>query len=78
MDVDGQNIRLLNDDAAYPSFSADGTKIVYTHDPASEQEAMFWELWVMNSDGSNPHRLTDPKQSVKHAVCGSWGRGTDS
>jgi hypothetical protein len=32
----------------------------------------------MNTDGSNPHRLTDPKQSVQHAVCCSWGRGTDS
>ncbi|WP_433194600.1 TolB family protein [Nocardia sp. CA-107356] len=82
MDVDGQNIRLLNDDdAAYPSFSPDGTKIVYTRftrDPASEQGVMFSELWVMNSDGSKPHRLTDPKQSVQHAVCGSWGTGTDS
>lgn len=81
VDVDGHNIRLLNDDAAYPSFSPDGTKIVYTRftpDPASDQGAEFQEFWVMNRDGSNPHRLTDPKQSVQHAVCGSWGRGTDS
>ncbi|WP_328402276.1 TolB family protein [Nocardia sp. NBC_00403] len=81
MDVDGQNIRLLTDDAAHPSFSPDGTQIVYTRftcDPASAQGAMFSEIWVMNSDGSNPHRLTDPKQSVQHADCGSWGRETDS
>ncbi|MEV2218267.1 hypothetical protein AB0E01_00120 [Nocardia vinacea] len=81
MDVDGHNIRLLNDDAAYPSFSPDGTKIIYTrvtHDPASDQRATFGELWVMNSDASNPHRLADPKQSVQYAVCGSWGRETDA
>jgi len=82
MDVDSHNIRLLNDDdTAYPSFSPDGTKILYTRttrDPESTQGARFRELWVMNSDGSNPHRLTDPKQSVQHAVCGSWGKGPEA
>ncbi|WP_433629752.1 TolB family protein [Nocardia sp. CA-120079] len=80
MDVDGQHIRLLNDDGG-PSFSPDGTKIIYTRatrDPESTQGAEFRELWVMNSDDSASHRLTDPKQSVQQAICGSWGRGTDS
>ncbi|WP_169813369.1 PD40 domain-containing protein [Nocardia vaccinii] len=77
MDVDGRNIRLLRADGYCPSFSPDGTKILYsrmTRDPASTQGATFTELWVMNSDGSNPHRLTDPKVSVRSAVYGSWGR----
>ncbi|WP_327109659.1 hypothetical protein OHB12_17405 [Nocardia sp. NBC_01730] len=81
MDVDGQNIRLLTDDATNPSFSPDGTKIIYhrrTRDPASTQGAMFSEMWVMNRDGSNPHRLIDPKQSVQHADWSSWGRRTGS
>ncbi|MEV4127210.1 hypothetical protein [Nocardia sp. NPDC049707] len=76
MDIDGHNIRLLNDDGWGPSFSPDGTKILYTRaarDPESTRGVEFRELWVMNSDGSNPHRLTDPKQSVQRAGCGSWG-----
>jgi hypothetical protein len=76
MDLDGEHIRpLTDDDTGYPSFSPDGTKIVYTRftrDPASKTGA---EIWVMNSDGSNPRRLTDPKQT---AQAPSWGRGTDS
>ncbi|WP_215917182.1 TolB family protein [Nocardia albiluteola] len=80
MDIDGHNIRLLNDDGWGPSFSPGGTKILYTRaarDPESTQGVEFRELWVMNSDGSNPHRLTDPKQSVQRAGCGSWGKGPD-
>lgn len=73
MDVHGGHIRPLTDDAAGgPSFSPDGTKILFTRTTTSESGA---EIWVINSDGSNPHRLIDPKQTAQHP---SWGGGTDS
>lgn len=76
MDVHGDHVRPLTDDSTeHPSFSPDGTKILFarfTHDSASKAGA---EVWVMNSDGGNPRRLTDPKQVAQHP---SWGRGTDS
>ncbi|MBU3067849.1 ISAs1 family transposase [Nocardia sp. NEAU-G5] len=81
MDVDGRNIRLLRTNGDCPSFSPDGSKILYsrmTLDTASEQGASFTEVWVMDSDGSNPHRLIGPKESVQDTLCGSWGRAADS
>ncbi|MFQ6393489.1 TolB family protein [Nocardia sp. KC 131] len=76
MDVHGDHVRPLTDDSTGdPSFSSDGTQILFTRstrDPASEAGP---EVWVMNSDGGNPHRLTDPKQTAQHP---SWGMGTGS
>ncbi|MFD0361361.1 hypothetical protein ACFQZZ_07870 [Nocardia sp. GCM10030253] len=75
MDVHGDHVRLLIDDSTgQPSVSPDGTILFarYTRDSASRNHA---EVWVMNSDGSNPRRLTDPQQTAQHP---SWGAGTDS
>ncbi|WP_433681818.1 hypothetical protein [Nocardia sp. CA-119907] len=76
MDVHGDHVRPLTDDSTgHPSFSPDGTKILFarfTRDPSSKSGA---EVWVMDSDGGNPRLLTDPKQVAQHP---SWGRGTDS
>jgi Tol biopolymer transport system component len=43
----------------YPSFSPDGSKIVYTSKKSGNEE-----IWVMNSDGSNKTQLTDNNASI--------------
>ncbi|MGK8524899.1 TolB family protein [Nocardia asteroides] len=76
MDVDGDHVRPLTDDATgHPSFASDGTILFtrFARDPATSTAKA--EIWGMNSDGSNPHRLTDPKQTAQHP---SWGRASDS
>ncbi|WP_330256258.1 hypothetical protein OG874_17865 [Nocardia sp. NBC_00565] len=76
MDVDGDQVRSLTDDAmGHPSFAPDGTILFtrFTRDLATAT-GKAW-VWVMNSDGSNPRSLTDPNRTAQHP---SWGRGTDS
>ncbi|GAA5045726.1 hypothetical protein GCM10023318_10410 [Nocardia callitridis] len=68
MSIDGQNIRLRDDDAAYLSFSPDGTQIIFTRstrDAESTHAARHSAIWAMNRDGSDPHRRTDPEQPVR-------------
>ncbi|MBI5823903.1 MAG: PD40 domain-containing protein [Chloroflexi bacterium] len=36
-----------------PEISPDGSKVVFTHDERGEQV-----VWIMNRDGSNPHRIS--------------------
>jgi TolB protein len=81
MDADGGHIRPLTDDwTGHPSFSPTRDRPCltcamilftrFTRDSGPEPGA---QVWVMNSDGSNPHRLTDPKQVARHP---SWGDGS--
>ncbi|WP_433197418.1 TolB family protein [Nocardia sp. CA-107356] len=65
MDLDGSNVTKLAYGGYHPAFSPDGTGIAF---------ARGGVIYVMNSDGGNPHRLTDPKQLAPHS---SWGKGTD-
>jgi hypothetical protein len=54
LNSDGSNLRRLTDFSALdPSFSPDGTEIVYT-DTRVENG---W-LWIMNLDGSNKRQIT--------------------
>ncbi|MCW4048213.1 MAG: hypothetical protein NWE89_00610 [Candidatus Bathyarchaeota archaeon] len=59
MSADGENQRLLYDSGGH---DADihwiGDRIVFTRDS---------QIWVMNSDGTDPHQLTDPPNA------GDWG-----
>ncbi|ONM46029.1 hypothetical protein B0T44_23205 [Nocardia donostiensis] len=74
MDLDGEHVRPLTDDhTGHPSFTSDDTILFtrFTRDPATSDNGV--EIWEMNSDGSNPHRLTDPQQTAQHP---SWGGET--
>jgi Tol biopolymer transport system component len=46
--------KLTNIQNAYPSFSPDGTKVLFQSDRTGN-----WEVFVMNADGSNPRQFTD-------------------
>ena len=62
MDADGENeVRLTNDpaDDGSPSYSPDGTKIIFTRGTSTSQE----NLYVMNSDGTNQTALPTPTGS---------------
>lgn len=50
-------IRLTADGGAFPKWSRDGKKIVYTNTSINEGG-----LWIMNKDGSNKQRLTKLKR----------------
>ena len=54
--ADGSNPQLLasEEDNFSPSYSPDGTKIVF----ASDRDGAFSDVYVMNADGSTPTRLT--------------------
>jgi TolB protein len=64
MGADGANVRLLARDAADAAWSPDGARIAFAsirdHNGKSCYEECNWkpELYVMDSDGTNPVRLT--------------------
>jgi Tol biopolymer transport system component len=60
MDADGGNLSILGEDPELcqndPSFTPDGSRLVYTRfDPALEVE----QIWSMNVDGSDKRFITD-------------------
>ncbi len=68
MNPDGSGVTRLKVFGADPMLSPDGTKIVY----CSQRESIYSQIYVMNSDGSNPKKLTDAKGGD---ACGpAWSR----
>ncbi len=66
MDAEGENKKQLTFSpstlgAITPSFSPDGTRIIF-----SSLTSGHPEIWIMNSDGTNPHALT--KTTVESAT----------
>lgn len=66
-------------ECTFPSFSYDGSKIVYTKgpiwDPSSERLPKAPnEIWVMNSDGSNKHRIHAPGDSYLWIFQRAWNK----
>lgn len=60
MDLESHSIRKLthlNRCVTAPYFSANGKEIVFLFDPSWPRGKDPDELWMMNSDGTNPHRI---------------------
>ncbi|WP_429413206.1 TolB family protein [Nocardia sp. GAS34] len=71
MDVNGRHIRPLTDDwTGHPSFSADGSTIVFTRFTRDATSKPGAEIWSMYGDGTHQHRLTDPKIIAQHPSSG--------
>lgn len=73
--VRGGTASRLTDFWAYqPAFSRDGKKIAFVRIIALENGAYRQDLWVINSDGSTPLRLTDSPGRVRGPVWSPDGR----
>ena len=58
MNSDGSNQHLLASWAGRPSWSPDGSQIVYA---GYNEDSDTVTLWVMNADGTDPHPITHPE-----------------
>lgn len=58
MNSDGSNQHLLASWAGRPSWSPDGSQIVYA---GYNEDSDTVTLWVMNTDGTDPHPITHPE-----------------
>lgn len=86
MNADGSRKTQLTTSAdgecTFPSFSYDGSKIVYTkgpiRDPFSEKLPKAPnEIWVMNSDGSNKHQIYAPSDSYQWIFQRAWNKNNE-
>ena len=68
--LDGSGQTQLNSTAnsETPTWSPDGTQIAYDADSSSDG---WYELWLMNSNGTNQHQVYDPSGNAD-AFAGSW------
>jgi len=57
------NPQLLIPDAQCPAFSPDGTRIAFQRNRGSNKD-----IYIINTDGSNVHRLTDSPSCERHAA----------
>ena len=69
-------------ECALPSFSYDGSKIVYTKGPiwniSSERlPTATNEIWVMNLNGSNKHKIYAPSDSYQWIFQRAWNKNNE-
>lgn len=75
MDSDGSNQKQLlagKDNVWSPNWSPDGNKIIYvSHKFAdlNDWTATPYEIWIINSDGSEPKKLTESMRGIRNL---SW------
>ena len=83
MNADGsEKTRLTTDEDDFctgPSFSCDGSRIVYlkgftTTMPGEKPEKAINEIWFMNSDGSNKHMIYAPGDSMQLMRERTWNK----
>jgi dipeptidyl aminopeptidase/acylaminoacyl peptidase len=55
MNPDGSGLVQLHVNGSDPALSPDGSKIAY----CSTRETTYWQIYVMNADGTSPKRLTN-------------------
>jgi len=68
MNPDGSGVTRLHVFGSDPMVSPDGSKIVY----CSQRDTIYSQIYVMNSDGTGPNRLTDMRSGD---ACGpAWSR----
>jgi tricorn protease-like protein len=68
MNPDGSGVTRLRVFGSDPMASPDGSKIAY----CSQRDNIYSQIYVMNSDGTNPKRLTDVRSGD---ACGpAWSR----
>ena len=61
MNPDGSGLTQLIDHGYFPAWSPDGTQIAFS----SSKDGPDSDIWVMNADGSNAHRvLTRPGEDI--------------
>ena len=86
MDADGSGKTQLTTSAdgesALPSFSYDGSKIVYAKGPVwntslERLPTATNEIWTMNLDGSNKHKIYAPSDSYQWIFQRAWNKNNE-
>ncbi len=71
---DGRDFQQLYVDSfnyiSFARFSADGSQIAFIKIPDSQTPFTIGELWIMNTDGSNPRKLSDA--DAGHGYAANW------
>jgi dipeptidyl aminopeptidase/acylaminoacyl peptidase len=69
VNADGTGLRALDDGPGFkshPSWSPDGSKVVYAVLPANDEPGEGADIWVVDADGSGKRRLT--QEAVKGSM----------
>jgi Tol biopolymer transport system component len=77
VNADGTGLKQLTNGLGWenhPSWSPDGTRMVYTVYPPSDDDATHADLWVMNADGSGQRQLSSGSAKGDWAVWSPDGR----
>jgi Tol biopolymer transport system component len=73
---------LTDGECSLPSFSYDGSKIIYVKGPRWNTfveilPTKLNEIWIMNSDGSNKHMIYAPEDSYQWPFQRAWNKNSE-